>query len=97
MRVTSIEGTYEGEPGENEIESLIQHLNMYPELPEDRVRRPVDVVEVERAVYRGEERAVEPAAPLRDQLWNLDGGSAHARYAQAREAHLIGHICHGIR
>ena len=44
---------------------------MDPKLPEDRVRRAVDVVELECTVDSGEEGTVEPATTLRDQFWNL--------------------------
>jgi hypothetical protein len=63
--------THEAEPRKYQVERLIEQLDVYPELARKRVRRPVYVVELDRAVYGGEERAVEPSPALRDQLWDL--------------------------
>lgn len=63
--------TYQSEPREYQIESLIQHLHVYPELAENAVRRAVDVVEMNCTVNGGEERPIQPTAALRDQLGDL--------------------------
>jgi len=68
---------HEGEPGKDKVECLIDELNVNPELAREAVRRAVYVVELDRAVYRGEERAVEPPPALRDQLWDLNTGARH--------------------
>jgi len=57
---------HEGEPGKDRVECLIDEFNAYPELAREAVRRTAYVAELDRAVYRGEERAVEPPLPLRD-------------------------------
>lgn len=46
---------------------------MDPRLARERMRGAVDEVELDSAVYRGEEGAVEPAAALRDKFWDLWG------------------------
>ena len=51
---------HEGEPGKNRVECLIDEFNAYPELAREAVRRAAYVAELDRAVYRSEERAVEP-------------------------------------
>lgn len=62
---------YQAEPGEDQIEQLIYHEYMNPELPHQAMRRAVDVVEVDGRVYGGEKGPVEPTTTLRDQLGNL--------------------------
>ena len=39
---------YQSKPGEDEIEQLIDHFDVYPELAEECMSGAVDVVEVER-------------------------------------------------
>ena len=46
--------TYEGKPRENEIENLVDHFDVDPELAHETVRRAVDIVEMESAVNGGE-------------------------------------------
>ena len=63
--------THQSEPGKDKVERLVKQLDVYPELARERMRRAVYVVELDCAVYSGEERAVEPPPALRDQLWDL--------------------------
>jgi hypothetical protein len=70
---------------------------VYPELARERVRRAVDVVEFDCAVYGGEERAIEPPPALRDQLWDLQRvGLTMIRCEHARP-HLIRSIGDAVR
>jgi len=46
---------YEGEPGENEIENLVDQLDVDPELAHETVGRAVEIVEMDSAVDGGEE------------------------------------------
>ena len=48
---------------------------MYPSFAQKPVRRTIYVIELDRIMYRSEERAIEPPATLRNQLWNLTGRS----------------------
>jgi len=48
---------------------------VYPNFAHKAVRRTIYVMELDRTVYRSEERVIEPPATLRDQLWNLTGRS----------------------
>ena len=73
---------------------------MYPELAREGMRRAVYVVELDCAVYGGEERAVEPPPALRDQLWDLQrvvlALATKIRYEHARP-HLIRSIGDAVR
>lgn len=64
--------THEAEPREDQVEGLVDELDVDPELAHEGVRRAINVVKVNGTVDRGEERAVQPPAPLRHQLRNLD-------------------------
>lgn len=64
------------EPRKDQIKSLIQQLDVDPRLARERVRGAVEVVELDGAVYRGEEGAVEPSAALGDEFRDLWGGGA---------------------
>lgn len=55
------------------------------------MRGPVDVVEVDGTVDGGEEGAVEPSAPLRDQLWHL-GRVSRPPKGRVLAAYLVGYI-----
>lgn len=57
-------GTHKSKPGENQVEELIQHFHVNDELPEQAVRRPVDVVEVDGTMNCGEKRTVQPPTTL---------------------------------
>lgn len=68
---------------------------MYPEFPQEGVRGPVDVVEVDGTVDGGEEGAVEPPTSLRDQLWDL-GRVSRPPKGKAFVLYLIGYIGNSI-
>jgi hypothetical protein len=63
---------HQSEPGEYEIEELVEHLDVDPEFAEEGVGGAVDVVEVDYAVDGGEEGAVEPAPALGDEFGDLE-------------------------
>jgi hypothetical protein len=65
--------TYEGKPREDKVERLIEEFDVYPEFAPEGVRRTVNIMKLDRTMYRSKERAVEPPATLRDQLGNLNG------------------------
>ena len=46
---------YEGKPRENEVENLVDHFDVDPELAQETVRRAVDIVEMESTVNSGKE------------------------------------------
>ena len=48
----------ECEPGEDEVEELVEHLDVDPEFAQEGVGGAVDVVKVDCAVHGGEEGAV---------------------------------------
>jgi hypothetical protein len=57
-------------------------------------------MELHRTVYRSEERAIEPPATSRDQLWNLTGRSDWSGWVNRRkkiDANLIRHVSNGVR
>lgn len=64
--------TYRSKPSEQEGEDLVQHLNVEPELPQECMRRGIDVVKLGYAMNSSKECAVEPAATLGDQFWDLN-------------------------
>ena len=74
-------GAHEGEPGKDEIECLIEELDVNPEFAREGMRRAVYVMELDRAVNRSKERAIEPPPSLRDQLWNLNRVKSAKIYA----------------
>lgn len=55
---------HQSEPTEDQVEELVEHLDVYPEFPEEAVCRAVDIIEVPGGVDRGEERAVQPTTTL---------------------------------
>jgi len=73
------EDTYESEPRKDEIEQLIEHFNMDPQLAHEGMRRAVDVVEMDSTVDGGKERTVQPPTALRNQLGHLGGGNDQFR------------------
>ena len=58
------QASHQSEPGKDQIEHLVKQLYVYQELACERVRRAVYVVELDYAMYGGEERAVEPPPAL---------------------------------
>jgi hypothetical protein len=71
-------GTDESKPREDQVEKLIQHLHMDPELPEERVCRPIDVMKVDRGMNSSEEGSIQPATPLGYEFGDLKGKSARS-------------------
>jgi hypothetical protein len=63
--------THQSKPREDEIEGLVDKLEVDHKFAPKAVRRAIYVMELDRTVYRGEERAIEPPAALGDQLGNL--------------------------
>lgn len=47
--------THECKPGENQVEGLIYELNVDPELAQEAVRRPVNVVELDSTMNSSKE------------------------------------------
>ena len=66
---------YEGKPGEHQIEGLVDKFEANQEFAHEAVRRPIYVMELDRAMYCNEERAIEPPVTLWDQFGNLRGTS----------------------
>ena len=58
------QASHQSEPGKDQIEHLVKQLYVYQELACERVRRAVYVVELDYAMYGGEERAVQPPPAL---------------------------------
>jgi len=54
---------------------LVEVFDVNQELAHKTVRKSRYVMELNHAVYRSEEQAIEPAATLRDQFWDLRGTS----------------------
>jgi hypothetical protein len=70
-----VKKTYEGKPREHQIEALVDKFEVNQEFVHEAVRRPIYVMELDRAMYRNEERAIEPPVSLQDQFGNLRGTS----------------------
>ena len=76
---------------------------MYLELARKTVRRTVNIVELDGTMYPDEEQAIdsEPPPALRDKPGSLmrEGlGAVKSRIIPRRmKAHLIWHICNGVR
>ena len=66
-----IEAIWLHSPREEELDRLVQQLNVDEKLAPKRVRRAVDVRKVHNRVDAREERAVQPAPALRDELGHL--------------------------
>lgn len=66
--------THQSKPGENEVERLVHHLNVDPELPAKRMRGSVNVIELDGGMDCGEEGTIQPSSTLRDEFGDLTNG-----------------------
>lgn len=87
---------YQSEPRKDQIEKLIEHLNMDPELAHEGMRASIDIVEMNRRVNCSEEGAVQPTTALRNEFRHLEPQPSIYDTGRGGESHLIRNVCDGI-
>lgn len=88
---------YQSEPRENQIEKLVKHFHVDPELAKKRVWRAINIIEVEGTVNGGEEWTVEPSSTLGYQFRNLEANRVRSeRNWLSEETYLIRYIRNGV-
>lgn len=72
--------SYQGEPGEDQVEGLIEHLDMDPELARERVGRTIDEPELDGTVDSLQEERVRKSRQILIEVYENE----HVRRRRTR-------------